>query len=168
MLRNMPQDKLLSPSIKCATPSLNFLFQGTRAQFIFVKYLPLWQINLVCAFICQVCSVILENLMQTGTLSTHTHTFMPSTCRPPSSLGLCKNSLLTSDLFHIVLFLWLIFQADVHTCIFPTSLIFWWLKPHTHPSLLFHYSCCPTAVFSLQVVSLLTFLLASPLAHGSV
>lgn len=40
MLRNLPQDKLLSPSIKWATPSLNFLFQGTRAQFIFVKYLP--------------------------------------------------------------------------------------------------------------------------------
>lgn len=161
----MPQDKLLSPSIKWATPSLNFLFQGTRAQFIFVKYLPLWQINLVCAFICQVCS---ELNADWHFAYTHTHTFMPSTCRPPRPLGLCKNSLFTSNLFHIVLFLWLIFQADLHTCIFPTSLIFWWFKPHTHPSLLFHYSCCPTAVFRLQMVSLLTFLLASLLAHGSV
>lgn len=163
----MPQDKLLSPSIKWATPSPNLLFQGTRAQFIFVKYLP----PLANKFIMCLCLSGLKNFMQTGSLSTHTHTHtnMPSTCRPPSPLGLCKNSLFTSDLFPIVLFLWLIFQADLHTCIFPTSLIFCWFKPHTHPSLLLlHYSCCPTAVFGLQMVSLLIFLPASPLAHRSV
>lgn len=172
MLRNMPQDKLLSPSIKRATPLLNFLFQGTRTQLIFVKYLPPLVNKFIMCFVCQVCSVNLKNFMQTGSLSTHTHTHtntnMPSTCRPPSPLGLSKSTLFTSDLFHMVLFLWLIFQADVHTCIFPTSLIFWWFKPHTHPSLLFHYSCCPTAVFGLQMVSLLIFLPASPFAHRSV
>lgn len=62
--------------IKSATPLLNFHFQDTRTQFTFVKYLPPLANKSSVLFICHVCSVNLENFMQTGTLPSHTHTYI--------------------------------------------------------------------------------------------
>lgn len=90
-------------------PLSTFTFKAQASILCLQNICLIWQINFVCTFICQVCSAVFENFLQTSTvLCVHAHTSMPSTfmlLNLSYPLGL-HNRDLSSYLLHVVLFLW--------------------------------------------------------------
>lgn len=117
MVTNMPRDKLCVSLHKVSKPFTQFALPRHKNLVYFCKIFASFSKFSVCLQLSGLLSILGE--LHAAWHSVFTHTQNLQATQPKLPPGLCKRSLFTSDLFHIIIFLWLVFQADLHTCIFP-------------------------------------------------